>query len=173
MHHTKLQFPHRNILNSLLLPTFRLQRKRETVLSKYRCGSMDLLNWGGGGVGCVYQGRVHSHLMCDKQHPHFFAFVSKRQAWFLRTLVQKGDHTYNRRKQDYNLLLRRNLSLLHKNMRHALFTNFQFTTTLKAHWSCLYDAVNIKLRAYCNKNKIFLTGTTSIIDLAQGHFKTV
>lgn len=35
------------------------------------------------------------------------------------------------------------------------------------------DAVNIKLRAYCNQNKIFLTGTTSIIDLAWGHFKTV
>jgi len=51
-------------------------------------------------------------------------------------------------------------------MKLVLFTHFQFTTTLKAHRSCLYNAVNIKLRAYCNQHKIFFTGTTSIIDLA-------
>lgn len=43
---TKLQFPHQNILNYSVLPTFRLQRKRKTVLSKYRCSSTGLLSWG-------------------------------------------------------------------------------------------------------------------------------
>lgn len=56
--------------------------------------------------------------------------------------------------------------LLLANAKHALFTCFQLTVTLKAHRSCLYNAVNIKLRAYCNQNKIFLAGITSIIDLA-------
>lgn len=71
---TKLQLPHQNVLNYSVPPTFRLQRKRETVLSKCKCSSTELLNGENTEAGmCSQLTRQKQHLLLTM----FFLYIKK------------------------------------------------------------------------------------------------